>query len=175
MIIVITLPYFIDGEGEQIARLLQKVDIVHIRKPDATEAEVERLINDIPLEYRSRIVLHDHHSLAAKYNLFGIHLNSRNPLPPLGWGGSVSKSCHTLDEVKEWKEKCNYVSLSPIFNSISKAGYMSAFTADDIRKAKDEGVIDAKVMALGGITFSKISELKKMGFGGAMILGDAWI
>jgi thiamine-phosphate pyrophosphorylase len=29
-------------------------------------------------------------------------------------------------------------------------------------------------MALGGVTFSKIKEVMNLGFGGAMILGDAW-
>lgn len=174
MIIVITLPDFIPVEGDKIVRLLQRVDLVHIRKPNASEAEVERLINDIPAKYHPRLVLHDHHRLAAKYHLYGVHLNGRNPLPPDNWEGSVSRSCHSLDEVKEWKQKCDYVSLSPIYNSISKAGYMSAFTKEDIMTAKERGVIDEKVLALGGVTFEKIDEVKDMGFGGAMILGDAW-
>lgn len=174
MVIVITQPDFIDGEGEKIVRLLQRVDLVHIRKPNASEAEVERLINDIPPEYHSRLVLHDHHQLASKYNLYGVHLNGRNPIPPDNWKGSVSRSCHSLDEVMEWKQKCNYVSLSPIYNSISKVGYMSAFTKEDIFAAKENGIIDEKVMALGGVTFGKLDEVKEMGFGGAMILGDAW-
>lgn len=174
MVIVITLPDFIDGEGEKIVRLLQRVDLVHIRKPNASEAEVERLINDIPPEYHSRLVLHDHHQLASKYNLYGVHLNGRNPIPPDNWKGSVSRSCHSLDEVKEWKQKCNYVSLSPIYNSISKVGYMSAFTKEDIIAAKKDGIIDAQVMALGGVTFEKLDEVREMGFRGAMILGDAW-
>jgi len=29
-------------------------------------------------------------------------------------------------------------------------------------------------MALGGVTFDKINDVLKMGFGGGMILGDAW-
>ena len=29
-------------------------------------------------------------------------------------------------------------------------------------------------MALGGITFDRLHIIEKMGFGGAMILGDAW-
>lgn len=174
MIIVITLPDFIAEEGKRIARLLQQVELVHIRKPNASAQETERLINDIPQEYHSRLVLHDHHHLAAKYHLHGVHLNSRNPLPPEGWTGSVSRSCHSLEEVKEWKEKCNYVSLSPIYNSISKAGYMSAFTKEDLQKARTEGIIDEKVLALGGVTFEKMEEVEKMGFGGGMILGDAW-
>lgn len=174
MVIVITLPDFIDGEGEKIVRLLQRVELIHIRKPNASEAEVERLINDIPPEYHSRLVLHDHHQLASKYNLYGVHLNGRNPIPPDNWKGSVSRSCHSLDEVMEWKQKCNYVSLSPIYNSISKVGYMSAFTKEDIIAAKKDGIIDAQVMALGGVTFEKLDEVREMGFGGAMILGDAW-
>ena len=67
-----------------------------------------------------------------------------------------------------------YLSLSPIFDSISKQGYHSAFTAEDIAKAYEEGIIDHRVMALGGITFDKLQLVKQMGFGGAMILGDAW-
>ena len=37
-----------------------------------------------------------------------------------------------------------------------------------------EGIIDNKVLALGGVTFDKVEEVLNLGFGGAMILGDAW-
>lgn len=175
MIIVITLPQFFDGEAEQIVRLLRSsVDLVHIRKPEASLSEVETLIGQIPREYHSRLVLHDHYSLAVKYHLHGVHLNSRNPLPPEGWKGSVSRSCHSLQEVKAWKDRCDYVSLSPVFDSISKQGYRAAFTAVQLAQAYAEGVIDRRVMALGGVTFSRLDEVLGMGFGGAMILGDAW-
>lgn len=149
-------------------------DIVHIRKPNASMEEVEQLISQLPENLYCRLVLHDHHCLAAKYGLYGIHLNGRNPLPPVGWTGSVSRSCHSLQEVMEWKERCNYVSLSPIYDSISKQGYTSAFTTDDLKEAVSNGVIDQKVFALGGITFQNLNDIKRLGFGGAMILGDAW-
>lgn len=174
MIIVITLPEYIDGEAERIVQLLCRVDLIHLRKPGSIIERLEQLINEIPTEYHNRLVLHDHHSLAVKYNLFGVHLNSRNPMPPVGWGGSISRSCHTLDELMEWKDRCNYLSLSPIYDSISKQGYMSAFSHEMIRKAAAEGIIDRKVLALGGVTFNKIEEVRDLGFGGAMILGDAW-
>lgn len=175
MTIVITLPYFFDGEAEQIVQLLHSsVDLIHIRKPESKAEEVERLIMSIPSEYYPRLVLHDHHDLAMKYHLHGVHLNGRNPQPPVGWEGSVSKSCHSLEEVKEWKEKCDYVSLSPIFDSISKQGYHAAFSSTEIEEASRQGIIDKKVLALGGVTFNKIDDVLRMGFGGAMILGDAW-
>ena len=175
MTIVITLPYFFDGEAEQIVQLLHSsVDLIHIRKPESKAEEVEKLIMSIPREYYPRLVLHDHHELAMKYHLHGVHLNGRNPQPPQGWEGSVSKSCHSLEEVKEWKEKCDYVSLSPIFNSISKQGYHAAFSSTEIEEASHQGIIDKKVLALGGVTFNKIDDVLRMGFGGGMILGDAW-
>lgn len=175
MTIVITLPYFFDGEAEQIVQLLHSsVDLIHIRKPESKAEEVERLIMSIPSEYYPRLVLHDHHDLAMKYHLHGVHLNGRNPQPPVGWEGSVSKSCHSLEEVKEWKEKCDYVSLSPIFDSISKQGYHAAFSSTEIEEASRQGIIDKKVLALGGVTFNKIDDVLRMGFGGGMILGDAW-
>lgn len=175
MTIVITLPDFFDGEAEQIVQLLHSsIDRVHIRKPKATRDQLEKLIKEIPSEYYDRLVIHDHHDLAMKYHLHGIHLNSRNPQPPQEWEGSVSRSCHSLQEVKEWKGKCDYVSLSPIFDSISKQGYHAAFSTEELAKAHQDGIIDKRVMALGGVTFNRIDEVLRMGFGGGMILGDAW-
>lgn len=174
--IVITKPAFFPGEADAIANLLGKevADLVHIRKPFSAKADFENLIYEIPEELHSRLVVHDHFELADKYGLFGVHINARNPFPPIGWQGCVSRSCHSLEEVTEWKAKVDYVSLSPIFDSISKIGYFSAFSHIELLKAADEGIIDGKVMALGGITFNRLDEVRCMGFGGAMILGDAW-
>lgn len=177
MVIVITLPDFFVGEADRIADLLisGKADLVHLRKPGCTCDALEDLIKSIPSSLYGRLVLHDHHAMALKYGLYGVHLNSRNPIPPKGWTGNVSRSCHSLEEVKLWKERCNYVSLSPIFDSISKRGYNSAFSTEEIADAFAQGIIDSKVLALGGVTFGRIDEVEKMGFGGGMILGEAWL
>ena len=177
MIIVITRPDFFEGEAEKIVQLLQsgRADLVHIRKPQASQSQVEQLLLSIPTALYQRLVLHDHHQLAIKYGLHGVHLNSRNPQPPAGWSGAVSISCHSLNELAECrKQPYAYMSLSPIFDSISKRGYYSTFTPDVIATAHKVGLIDERVMALGGITFDKITVVEKMGFGGAMILSDAW-
>ena len=177
MTIVITLPHFFDGEVQHIIRLLDRgdIDLLHIRKPQATCHEVEALISQLPETLRHRMVLHDHHTLAMQYGLHGIHLNSRNPEAPEGWHGSLSISCHSISELEEQKKKpFNYLSLSPIFDSISKQGYLSAFSQEEIQAAHRQGIIDHRVMALGGVTFDKIPIIQEMGFGGAMILGDAW-
>lgn len=177
MTIIITRPEFFPSEAEQIESLLRsgRADVIHIRKPGASESEVKQLICALPKELCSRLVLHDHHHLALKYGLRGIHLNSRNPERLQGFDGTVSVSCHSIAELAERKkEGFDYLSLSPIFDSISKVGYKAAFTPEELEDAHTKGVIDSRVMALGGVTFRRINEVLEMGFGGAMILGDAW-
>ena len=177
MIIVITRPDFFDGEASRIVDMLSsgRADLIHIRKPQSNQNEVERLLTRIPSELYSRLVLHDHFSLAVRYGLHGVHLNSRNPQPPSGWSGAVSTSCHSFRQLAQArKQPYAYFSLSPIFDSISKQGYRSAFTHEQIAEARRQGLIDQRVMALGGVTFKRINEITEMGFGGAMILGDAW-
>lgn len=174
-LIIITEPQFTDNEAAIIAQLLHwGVDLVHLRKPESSADELARLIETIPTAYHNRLVLHDHFDLAAHFTLHGLHLNRRNSVLPPNHKGTVSQSCHTLDEVKVCKTKCNYVFLSPVFNSISKLGYTSAFTPKALSEAKKQGIINQKVAALGGITAANIDKTKYYGFGGVALLGDIW-
>ena len=113
-------------------------------------------------------------AVTSVFGLKGIHLNGRNPQIPSGYKGHVSRSCHSLEEVLKHKSDCNYVFLSPIYDSISKEGYSSAYSCDTLQKAQQAGIIDSKVMALGGITLEHLPEIAALGFGGAVLLGDVW-
>lgn len=177
MTIVITRPEFFAGEADAIVRLFDErhIDRLHLRKPNATQEAVEQLIRQLPNRLYPLISIHDHYALAERYQLGGIHLTSRNPIAPEGWQGLISNSCHSLDELAQRRqERFDYLSLSPIFDSISKVGYRSAFTAEQLQEARTEGLIDERVLALGGVTFERLPLVDAMGFGGAMILGDAW-
>jgi thiamine-phosphate pyrophosphorylase len=173
--IVITSPDFLSGEASAISLLLQKgVDSVHLRKPFSDKIDIQKLLEEIPSKFHGAIVLHDHFELCSRYELQGIHLNSRNHDIPRGFKGSLSCSCHSIEEVEKWRDKMNYVFLSPIFNSISKQGYESAFSFDLLEKARQEKIINEKVVALGGVTYSAIPWLQSLSFGGAAFLGDVW-
>lgn len=174
-LIVITEPQFVTNEATIIAQLLHwGVDLIHLRKPESSADDLAKLIEAIPTVYHNRLVLHDHFDLATHFTLHGLHLNRRNSVLPPNQKGTVSQSCHTLDEVKVCKTKCNYVFLSPVFNSISKLGYTSAFTPKALSEAKKQGLIDQNVLALGGITAANIDKTKYYGFGGVALLGDIW-
>ena len=64
--------------------------------------------------------------------------------------------------------------MSPVFDSISKKDYLSNYTPEEIRKAHKAGIIDKKVIALGGIDMDNIRQVKDYGFGGAAIMGALW-
>lgn len=76
--------------------------------------------------------------------------------------------------VESGKENFNYVFLSPIFDSISKSNYTSAFDMEVLKQASAHGIIDKRVMALGGITTENMAVAKDFGFGGVVVLGDLW-
>ena len=175
-IIAITKPQFFTGEASAINNLFANgyIDLMHLRKPGSSIDDCRRLLDAISKEWLPRIVTNDHFALCNEYGLHGVHLNSRNPTPPTNHHGSLSCSCHSLQEVIERKPYMNYVFLSPIYDSISKQGYHSAFTDAMLRKAAADGIIDKKVVALGGITHKCISQLEEYGFGGAAMLGDIW-
>ena len=174
-LIVITTPTFFIEEDKILTTLFEEgLDYLHLRKPDTAPMFSERLLTLIPEQYRKRIVTHDHFYLKEEFNLMGIHLNHRNPNPPENYRGHISCSCHSLEEVKSRKSPCNYVFMSPIFDSISKQNYLSTYSAEESRQASKDGIIDKKVIALGGIDAGNIPLIKDYGFGGAAILGDLW-
>lgn len=178
-LIVVSSESLFEEESDWINRMMSAYDFVlHLRKPHSTEEDVEKLIQKIDKRHYGRVVLHDHFSLASKYNLMGVHLNFRNPQVGMEgeyWSNcSISRSCHSIQDISDCKELYSYVTLSPIFDSISKCGYKANFSDGIIKKAKCDGIIDNKVVALGGISSSNIESAKEMGFGGVAVLGTIW-
>ena len=86
----------------------------------------------------------------------------------------LSVSCHSLEELSAHKAKFDYLFLSPIFDSISKKGYSGRFTREQLLEARDNGLIDKKIIALGGITAGNIPIIRDLGFGGVAVLGSVW-
>ncbi|MCF0202476.1 MAG: thiamine phosphate synthase [Bacteroidaceae bacterium] len=178
MVIVITLPDCFKGEAEAITRLFAErgIDRLHIRKPEASADVVAQLVESIPPTLYDRISIHDHFDIAQRYGLSGIHLTHRHPEAPSDWEGILSTSAHSIEELRRLraKNRFDYLSLSPIFDSISKHGYHAAFTRQQLAEAHAAGDIDSEVLALGGVSFDRLPQVAAMGFGGGMILGDAW-
>ncbi len=171
-IIAITSPKVTDADEYIIKGLVNRgIDVVHFRKPDSGIEECRSLLLKLTSGERSKIVVHDYHSLYEEFSLLGIHVNKNVTSLPEGYSGLKTRSCHSFEEVEMYKDDYDYLFLSPIFNSISKQGYMSSFSDAELLQASKEGVIDRKVIALGGVTFDKIPYLKDLNFGGVAMIG----
>jgi thiamine-phosphate pyrophosphorylase len=171
-IIAITTPKVDNRDAQIIRRLLASgVDIVHLRKPESGIEECREVLKQLSGHEREKIIVHDFPQLYYEFSLKGIHVNRNIVALPDDYNGFRTRSCHSFEEVQQFKNEYDYLFLSPIFNSISKAGYNAGFTGEELKKASDEGIIDQKVVALGGVTFDKVPYLKKLNFGGAAMLG----
>ena len=172
-LIAVTTEKFFDRETEGVTALFKEgLERLHLRKPEATEAETANWLTAIPAAFHSRIVLHDHFKLATIFPLGGIHLNRRNP-SPIVQKGSVSRSCHSLTEIRE-SNGLDYYFLSPVFDSISKAEYRATINLNEVAEAFRQKAIPCEVYALGGITPARMQTVKQTGFAGAAILGALW-
>lgn len=171
-IIAITTPKVVAEDAHIIARLLDMgIDAIHLRKPDSDIGECRRLLCELSAEQRSKIIIHDYPELYDEFSLKGIHINKNVVSLPDDYRGFKSRSCHTFEELTRYKSDYDYLFLSPVFDSISKVGYRSRFSHDELQWAAAEGVIDDKVVALGGVTFDKIPYLESLNFGGVAMLG----
>jgi thiamine-phosphate pyrophosphorylase len=171
-IIAITSPKVTDADEYIIKGLVNRgIDVVHFRKPDSGIEECRSLLLKLTSGERSKIVVHDYPELYEEFSLLGIHVNKNVTSLPEGYSGLKTRSCHSFEEVEMYKDDYDYLFLSPIFNSISKQGYMSSFSDAELLQASKEGIIDRKVIALGGVTFDKIPYLKDLNFGGVAMIG----
>lgn len=174
-LILLSNPNFFVEEDKILTTLFEEgLDILHIRKPGSEPVYCERLLTLIPAQYHKRIVVNDHFYLKEEFDLLGIHLSHHNPTAPKDYKDAVSRTCYTLEEVKELKPKSNYVILKNVYDSISEPEYKSLFTIQELQEAARQGIIDRHVMAQGGISQENILGVRELGFGGVVVRGDIW-
>lgn len=179
-IIVFSAPDFIDQELELVKQLLQQNIIFHLRKPGISYEGLVTYLSKIPSEFYCKIVIHQHIEVLEKFQLKGFHC-TREFLEEHGeyfqelrqkyLDYSFSKSCHTLEELDDIGAY-NYVFISPVFDSISKANYTANYPLDVLNNALKNKKIP--VVALGGINHENIPQLQKSNFSGIAVLGYIW-
>ncbi|MFA6868972.1 MAG: thiamine phosphate synthase [Bacteroidales bacterium] len=174
-IIVISPPGFINEEINALHLLFENgVHYFHLRKPEADKKSYAAFLKQIKPDFQKHIIIHNYFDLCKEYEIKGIHLNSSyKSLPDINCQHK-SRSCHSLEEVIIQKPFYDYLFLSPIFDSISKKGYHSAFSDSELMFANEKQIVDNNVIALGGVNQRTISSVSTYGFGGAAVLGYLW-
>lgn len=171
-LIVITSPEIIKDEALICNSLFARgLELLHLRKPGSSEDIYEDFLRQVEPRFRNRVVIHEYYDLARKYQLRGLHLKSVQAHEYMHYRHfrHISISCHSTDEIAQLPFRPEYCFLSPVFDSISKQGYKSAF-----KEIPDLSQQDVPVVALGGITPAHISLCRRSGFSGIAVLGYVW-
>ena len=163
-----------DDDYPQEARLLVRLleaglQRYHIRKPAGCRMASERLIQAVPEAYHSRLSLHQHYDLEERYGIC-LHHTSHATL-----GDRVARSCslHSLDALDTQLKGYEYAFLSPIFPSISKAGYGPVWSESALRTALKPDY-QTRLYALGGVQPGKLALAQSLGFEGVVLHGVLW-
>ena len=178
--LIITLPQVYKGEAETLRILAESFPCrIHIRKPDTDEDTLRRFLDELCTHInRKQLSIHHRFDLFQTYRLGGFHTRIKEmALLPGKKDERRSNPCHSLEELDDAsKTDADYVFLSPVFNSISKQGYMSKLEPGKIKKYLKEHKKEyrCKIVALGGIDRNNITSIKSLGFDGAALCGSVW-
>ncbi len=174
-LIIMTKATFFVEENQILTTLFEEgMENLHLYKPNSEPIYSERLLSLLSEDYYKKITVHDHFYLKEEYGLRGIHLNQATDELPYGYKGNVSRTCHSIGELKEAKKKSSYVFLKTIFDSQINAADKSTISMDELKLASKQGLIDKRVYALGGINLENVRLMRDLNFGGVVICGDLW-
>lgn len=184
-VLVITSSKRNESEVEKVIGLFENgLETLHLRKPKFKDKEMEQLIQQIPAEYHSRIVIHGHYHLALKYNLKGIHLQRRHRKPE--WKNrwlrfrlkmrrpdlQVSTSFRSMQSLIENKWDFDYVFLGPLFKEGAHYHEDDLATVNSLKNQLK--LSKHRVFATGGIQLNNLAFLNKVGFNGIGLSSLVW-
>jgi thiamine-phosphate pyrophosphorylase len=183
MKLVVITPEVLDPHEPAVLATLfaEGLERCHVRKPSATREELAVWLRAIPAEFRSRLVLHQHHDLVAELSLGGRHWrdDGHAPLIPPKDGAFNSRSCHDLASLRDTLGCYDSVFFGPVFSSISKPGHGPAGQGTSaelsaLLRHRTFAERRTRVIALGGVTAENNDQCRSLGFDGVAVIGFIW-
>lgn len=108
--------------------------------------------------------------LAAAIGAGGLHLAASDSLPAQRGELVIGRSCHDMAEVQSAAaEGADYVTVSPVFASLSKPGYGPALGTARLAELAEATTLP--VIALGGITPANAKACLSAGAAGVAVMG----
>ncbi len=185
-LILLTPDTVVNNEPQTVNSLFANgLERLHVRKPGFSYEEYKTYISDIDTQHHKRIVVCGSFELYSELGLGGVHLNShmRDDAAvrvqvahvPIG---HISTSFHSWQEVRGNERQYGYVFISPVFDSISKAGYKAAIEVQQCAAVRQEVIAVRgycpQIIGLGGVGAEQVRVLQANGFDGAALLGSVW-
>jgi thiamine-phosphate pyrophosphorylase len=192
----------ISPEGDDVrevpalmAMLAAGLERYHVRKPAWSREKLEGWLRSLPVRWRSRLVLHQHHDFVEGMKLGGRHWRDDGTAlldPPAvstapfeaevseeNWMPFASRSCHDLEALRSALGKYDTVLLGPVFASVSKVGHGPSGTISlnelyQLLRHRTAHQRRTEVIALGGLTPGNAARCRNFGFDGVATLGSVW-
>ncbi|BDS11819.1 thiamine phosphate synthase [Aureispira anguillae] len=175
-------PIFFQEEALILNHLFENgLPCLHLRKPMATKADCVDLLKKINAKFYARIILHQHLELVEEFNLLGVHLteSARRALSSEALKQLI-ETCHAKDRIigtaihqridlLTLPKQLDYVTLSPVFPSISKPNYQPTenWSIHDLS-------FPFQLIALGGVNARTLAAAYERGFKAVAFLGAVW-
>lgn len=171
---ILTQPAFFVEEDKILSALFEEgLDILHLHKPNSEPVYSERLLSLLPNYCYDKIRVHEHYYLKNEYDLHGIHIDDPAEPVPEGFRRHITRSTTQISDLKEMKKSCDYVLLHSLFDGLHD-DTKATLSIQEMEMARDKGLIDKHIYALGGMSLENIAYAKELGFGGVCICGDLW-
>lgn len=142
---------------------------------DRDRRPLARRLVKLGAEYDAAVTLHGDLAVAEAARAAGVHVQAgTSPGQVRDWMGGralVGTSAHTRDESEQAAaDGADYVTFSPIFESLSKPGYGPPLGLEALAAAVS--AVSLPVIALGGVTPENAAECMRAGAGGIAVMGS---
>jgi len=177
MIIALTAEEEIFSEQAVINALFEEgLDILHLRKYHFTDLQMSRYAASIDAAYLDKLVLHSHAHLSADLGISRIHVNEKSrqdgQVNQITGATIYSTSVHHIDQFNSLEESWDYAFLSPLFPSISKAGYGKDNALLNQLSMRSNAAV--RLIGLGGINQNNCLVPLQQGADGIALYGALW-
>ncbi len=184
---VLTHASSLENEHQLIEKMFKRgLKNLHVRKPAYSKEQLKKYIEKFPREYRNKMIIHSHHSLALSMGLKGIHLTEKHRKDSFGvWKKfnlfrlvrphmHISGSFHMINDLKHNGGRFDYAFFSPVFESISKENHKPDYSLRTIFNLLNNRK-EINAIALGGIENSNITACFETLFSGVALSGYLWL
>lgn len=153
------------------------VSTVQLREKDLNTKDLYALakkLRTITQERSANLVINDRVDIALAVNADGVHLGWQSlrvdvVRKMIGPEKMIGFSAHSLEDVKKAAiEGVDYVSISPIYHSVSKAPSQKPLNVLEMREIKRQ--ISLPLIALGGINEFNVKEVLENGADGIAVI-----
>ena len=164
---------------EEVAReaVAAGVDLIQVRERDLATVDLVDLVQAIVALARgssTRVVVNDRFDVALACGASGVHLRADSIVPAVARSIAppeflIGRSVHRLDEAVTYAPSVDYLIAGTVFSTLSKPSADRLLSV--VGLAEIVQAVSVPVLAIGGVTIARVSEICATGAAGLAGIG----